>query len=322
MRYTLVEHGFAQDVKGAGVSAKRKHNERPDLLTLPCRHRAHVVSQVQPTIDLLDNMHEWHPDVLLQHSIQPSDYKDGLVFRSAVESIRGTFIASSKTDREAFVGRILDAMKRAGSIVDYRDTTAAMNRCDFEVVVERQPDFFAAVEVKGGEGNSINISNRPLWASEFAVWCHLDGAIVNQPANGAHSIINRLTNELARRGKVVDVLVFKDVLCGTHARPCPKYPGQEDSIGPKAAPDIFLLPGRLAAKDDPRPPAHDISELRLPRLIFDIFGVPPDEYHRHVWEVDMAIEELPDGRLRRHVRVFHEGGQVDETRSKAWRPES
>jgi hypothetical protein len=321
MRYTLVEHGFAQDVEGAGVSARRKQDERAEILTLPCRHRAHVVSQVQPTIDLLTNMDQWHPDVLLQHDIQPDDYKNGLVFRSAVESIRGTFIASSKSGREALVGDVLDAMKRAGSISSYDDTTST-DRYDYEVIIQPQPKYLAAIEVKGGEGNSINISNRPSWADEFVVWCHLDGAVVNQPAYGAHSIINRLTNELVRRDKVVDALLFKDLLCGTHARPCPKYPGREESVGLRGAPDIFLLPRRLPTRDDPYPPAHDLSKLRLPSLILDIFGVPPDEYHRHVWEVHVVIKQLPDGRLRRHVRVLHEGIQVDETRSKAWRPES
>jgi hypothetical protein len=107
--------------------------------------------------------------------------------------------------------------------VDYTHTAGA-HRHDFTVVVERDPDYFAALEVKGGEGNSINISERPLWAREFGVWCHLDGAIVNQPAHGANAIINRLTNELVLRQKRVDVLFFKDVLCGTRLRPCPKYP--------------------------------------------------------------------------------------------------
>lgn len=70
---------------------------------LPCRHEERVTEQVQPTIDLLTNMDIWHPDVLLQHAIQPDDYKGSLVFRSAIESIRGTFIASSTTGREGLV---------------------------------------------------------------------------------------------------------------------------------------------------------------------------------------------------------------------------
>jgi hypothetical protein len=173
--------------------------------TLPCKHEARIMAQVQPTIDLLTNLDTLHPNVLLQHAIQPADYKSGLVFRSAVESIRGTFIASSTTSRQGLVRDVLEHLRQRACIADYEQSSSS-HRHDFTVCIERDPDYFVAMEVKGGEGNSINISERPLWAREFGVWCHLDGAIVNQPAHGAHSIINRLTNELVRRHKLVDDL--------------------------------------------------------------------------------------------------------------------
>jgi len=140
-------------------------------------------------IGLLTGMDVLHPDVLLQHAIQPADYKSGLVFRSAIESIRGTFIASSTTGREGLVRDVLENLLQRNCIADYAQS-GSRARHDFTVSIERDPDYFGALEVKGGEGNSINISERPLWAREFGVWCHLDGAIVNQPAHGAHSIIN------------------------------------------------------------------------------------------------------------------------------------
>jgi len=161
-------------------------------MALPCKHEERVTKQVQPTIDLLTGMDVLHPDVLLQHDIQPADYKSGLVFRSAVESIRGTFISSSTTGREGLVKDILENLRQRDRIVDFTHSSSRA-RYDFTVRLARDPDYFVALEVKGGEGNSINISERPLWASEFGVWSHLDGAIVNQPAHGAHSIINRLT---------------------------------------------------------------------------------------------------------------------------------
>jgi hypothetical protein len=187
-------------------------------------------------------------------------------------------------------------------------------------LLQRDPDYFIAIEVKGGEGNSINISERPLWAKEFGVWCHLDGAIINQPAHGAHSIINRLTNEMVIRRKQVDVLFFKDLLCGTSARPCPKYPGNEDKIGLRAAPDIFLFPQRIPSTEDPEPPIHNLGTLRLPRLILDLFDVKVPELARHIWGVHVRLEKLRDGRLKRMVRVMHRGRNIDESASRPWRP--
>ncbi len=288
-------------------------------MILPCKHEEQVTKQVQPTIDLLTNMDEWHPDVLLQHDIQPADYKSALVFRSAIESIRGTFIASSKPGREGLIKDVLENLLQRSRIEDY-EQTGGRRRHDFTIALERAPDYFVALEVKGGEGNSINISERPLWAREFGVWSHLDGAIVNQPTHGAHSIINRLTNELVRRRKLVDVLFIKDILCGTRTRPCPKYPGQEDRIGLRAAPDVFLLPQRIPSLDDPEPPVHTLDTLRLPRLVLELFGVDSAEQDRHIWRVHVKVVELPSGRLRREVQVWHQETLVDESKSRTWRP--
>ena len=288
-------------------------------LVLSCKHLEQVTSQVQPTIDLLNNMDEWHPDVLLEHAIQPVDYKSGLVFRSAIESIRGTFIASSKPGREGLVKDVLENLLQRKHIADY-EQTASRRRHDFSVALERDPDYFAALEIKGGEGNSINISERPLWAREFGVWSHLDGAIVNQPAHGVHSIINRLTNELVRRDKLVDVLFIKDVLCGTRTRPCPKYPGQEDKVGFSTAPDVFLFPQRIPSLNEPEPPVHTLDTLRLPGLILELFDVDVTARDKHTWKVRVKVVELPDGRLRREVKVWHQGKVVDQSKSRAWRP--
>jgi len=262
-------------------------------------------------------MNVLHPDVLVQHDISPEDYKDGLVFRSAVESIRGNFIASSVTGREGLVGSVLERLLRRGQIADYR-RQGGKNRFDFAVAVKQDPDYCAAIEVKGGEGNSINISERPVWAREFAVWCHLDGAVVNEPAHAAHSIINRLTNELVMREKKVDVLFFKDRLCGTRTRPCPKYPHAEHTIGFNTAPDVFLLPQRVPKLEDPEPPVHSLKSTRLARLILNLFQVPPRERPRHIWEVHVKFEELPNRRARRAIRIMHQGQIVDEATSRTW----
>jgi len=221
--------------------------------------------------------------------------------------------------REALVRDVLENLRQRDHIADYAQSSGRA-RYDFAISIERDPDYFAALEVKGGEGNSINISERPLWAREFGVWCHLDGAVINQPAHGAHSIINRLTNELVRRHKLVDVLFFKDLLCGTRTRPCPKYPGREETIGLETAPDIFLFPRRIPSLDDPEPPVHTLDSLQLPRLILELFGIDATSRAKHTWEVHVQIVERPDGMLRRMVQVWHEGKMIDESKSRSWRP--
>lgn len=287
------------------------------MTALPCRYEARVTDQVQSTINLLTNLDELHPEVLLQHGIEPFDYKHGLVFRSAIESIRGSFIASSTTGRQGFVGAFLHSLHQLDLITGFRQTSGS-TRTDFEVQVAKDPPYFAAIEVKGGEGNSINISDRPIWASEFAIWSHLDGAVVNQPHHDAHSIINRITNEMCRRGKMVDALYFKDMLCGTRARPCPKYPSQSDSIGLETAPDVFLFPQRPPSPEDPNPPVHTLETLRMPRLLLRLFGITKSVMD-HVWEVHVRIVDMGSGNFQRLIEVIHKGKVVDSAKSRPWR---
>ena len=117
--------------------------------------------QIGPTTDLLKNLDTKYPQVLISENIAPEDYHGKKVFRSAVETIRGEFIASSVTARHAMVQHVFRGMKDRGDIADFGHT-GGTKRYDFEILFSLQPRTAGAVEVKGGEGNSINISERPI----------------------------------------------------------------------------------------------------------------------------------------------------------------
>jgi len=64
-----------------------------------------------------------------------------------------------------------------------------------------------------------------------------------------------------------------------------------------------------------------LDTLRLPGLTLELFGVDAPEQDKHVWEVRVKVIELPNGRLRREVQVWHQGKVVDESKSRSWRKE-
>lgn len=160
------------------------------------------------------------------------------------------------------------------------------------------------------------VSERPLWASEFILWCHLDGAIVNQPSHGAAAIIfNRVSSEMVKRGKHVDVVVFRDARCGTPLRVCPKYQGMSPPTQLGVAPDIFLMPQSVPTEDSPSPPAHDLDSVKLPSRILTAYGVKPGQFDEHLWQVTIELSRDEEGRLIRVTRVFHKGKLVQSGRS-------
>ena len=294
----------------------------PNLL--PCIHPEQIVGQVQPTIDLLRNLDTRYPNVLRENQINPPDYHGNLVFRSAVESIRGEYAARATTRRQGLIERVLVTLQDQDMIAGYVSQSAA-TRCDFEVRISEDPLRTCGIEVKGGEGNSIKISERPYLAQEFFIWSHLDGAIRNQPSEGVSSIVfGRLISEITQRHKQVDALIVRDALCGTPTRPCPKYLNSTPHAELGVAPDVFLFPRRIPiSPDDESPPIHDQRTLLLPFLILRAYGVPPDETERHIWKVHIEVfqERKPQGPVaRRRVWVEHEGKVLTEHISTMRKP--
>jgi len=285
-------------------------------MLLPCQNDPSATAQVNPAIDLLRNLDNKHPDVLKAHGVEPADYHSKLVFRSAIESIRGTYIASSLNQRQGLVATVLETMKRANLIAAYQLQGAAQ-RFDFQVMLSSKPKEMVAVEVKGGEGNSINISERPLWANEFILWCHLDGAIVNQPSHGAAAIIfNRVENEMVKRGKHVDVVVFKDARCNTPLRLCPKYKNKSPATALGVAPDIFLMPREVPTEDNPEPLPHDLDTTQLPAKILAAHGVAPKNFDEHIWQVSIALMKDSKGHVLRETKVYHKGKLIEQRKPR------
>ncbi|MFH1560099.1 MAG: hypothetical protein ABID84_01630 [Chloroflexota bacterium] len=284
-------------------------------MVLPCSHDHTATDQISPAIDMLRNLNTQHVDVLQAHGVIPQDYHGRLVFRSAVESIRGTYIASSMTQRHRLVADTLEVLKQKNLISEYQ-AQGSRQRFDFQVMIASTPMEMAAIEVKGGEGNSVNISERPLWASEFIVWCHLDGAIINQPSHGAASIIfNRIASEMVKRRKQVDAVLFKDAQCNTALRPCPKYLHGASPSELGVAPDVFLMPQEIPTTDNPTPQTHNLNTTKLPARILEAHGVSQAEMEDHIWHVAIRIAKESNGRTARLMGLYHKGNLIESRRS-------
>lgn len=277
-------------------------------MVLPCVNLPQYTEQIQPAIEMLTTLDVRHPDVLAAHGVNPEDYHRNLVFRSAVETIRGKYASTVGSSREAVVRATLETMKQGGFIADFGVGGA---RFDATVIVTENPRLVAALEVKGGEGNSIQVSQRELWMQEFILWCHLDGSIKNSPGAGAQSIMARIAADIVKRGKLVDAALIRDRLCGTTTRPCPKYFGQQVSSPLGVAPDVFLFPQQRPTLDNPEPPLHDESTLLLPFRVLDAYGVRKEERAKHIWNVRLRVFRDRKGKEKNEMTIVYQGNVVD-----------
>lgn len=132
----------------------------------------------------------------------------------------------------------------------------------------------------------------------------------------------RLSNEMVRRRKQVDVLFFKDMLCGSRLRPCPKYPAQAGTHAAEnaaIAPDVIFFPQRAPSSEDPEPSVHTLETLRLPHLILRAFDVAEQDFDRHIWYAQIQVVAREDRRLARKVTITHQGKIVDQSTSRSWK---
>jgi hypothetical protein len=256
---------------------------------LPCTHEARIVAQVEPARALLEGLDEAAPGLLQSHGVSPEDYRHSQVFRTAVESIRGRFAANMTAPRQRFVSDVLAVMRAKGLIAGF-EPAHQTERWDFQVAIAGSPQRIGTIEVKGGEGNSLNISERWPYTQEFVVWCHLDGAIQNDPSVSARAIIGRLVADIVKRKKQIDALIIRDRLCGTRLRPCPKYASEDayPELGP--APDVFLFPQQVPdLVKNPKPAGHTEDTCALPFRVLDAFGVRKRDRGKHIWNVSIAV---------------------------------
>src|SRR4051794_35259746 len=93
---------------------------------LPCTNSPTAVAQIQPTIDLINELDKRHPDVLSSAGIDPQLYHGGMVLRSAIETIRGQQAARQTAPREAFVATILGQMHVAGLLQSFEQTASGV----------------------------------------------------------------------------------------------------------------------------------------------------------------------------------------------------
>lgn len=196
-------------------------------------------------------------------------------------------------------------MHAAGLLQSYEHTASGV-RWDFEVRLDKNPVRDVAIEVKGGEGNSLNISNRPDSAAEFVIWCHIDGSLKNSPAKGTRAILGRIVADIIKAPKRIDALIIRDAICGSAARPCPKYVDYIYPIlGP--APDVFLFPARIPSfGKDLHPQVHAQSTCVFPFRVLQLFGVQPTDNDAHVHYVDIRLFHDAD-KAKREVIVTQGG---------------
>ncbi len=251
------------------------------------------------------------------HGLSELEFWRSGLFRSAVESLRGTQ-AASMAEKKGFIREVLSRLQQSARINSF-EFTGAGDRHDYQI--ELPNNRKAIIESKGClDGNNSTVYTRPPNADEFLIWSLCQNPGADPKHNIWSGIHTRLGGKIIAEKERVDALIVWDMLCGSIGRPCPKtrtgaglfLKGEEFP-----PPCIYLFPRTVPdPRNNPCPAVWKLHEVGLASALFAEFGGVPADV------IDVLLEVRMNGanverktRLMRNNETLVESGWTELKRA-------
>ncbi len=239
---------------------------------IPCVSSPETQKRIKDYIQALKE----HAHEIGDHGLSKTEFHDSGLFRSAIESIRGTLAATTR-EKRSFTEAILEELRQRGEIAEW-EFTGAGERHDYSVRTKN--GRIVIIETKGClDGNNTNIFERPPQADEFIIWSLCQNPGADPRKNAWSGIHTRLSAEIIHRQQRVDGLVIWDMLCGTVGRPCPKTDKETKRLTRNSnekrlpPPCLYLFPRSLPdARNNPAPEVHKLRDVAFLNALSRVFG--------------------------------------------------
>lgn len=234
----------------------------------------------QLVLDLGDD----HPDAFEGEPITPQDYNREL--RDAIFSLGGTFRQSHGADNEDIVRNdFLDPAQEEGyiSYVDQRGD----ERIDFKGRLNDTDETFA-MDVKGGEGQSIGHLLVPSNTDSLMFWMERNSENTKSPASRLNEVINRVVRWGINHAEHPSYIINRD-----------KPAGAITDDG-RVIPDVIVFPREFPSPSNPDPEMPSLNELHFAEVLYDVLidndDLQDDEVKKHIWWHELQYRE-EDGKV-------------------------
>lgn len=276
---------------------------REDLLP---QYTVDLIEKRNRVLKLINNLTNYEIEEI--SDISTDEYN--LIKLAVINSIKGKIIASEAKSRQKFVEDVFLDKAKKYQFLDYEDISGR-EKCDFQGTFKDGIKF--GLEVKGGEGNSLTILNRPSDCDIFIVWSHLD-VMSNTPYENMRSVLGRIVKQMINRDERkqhVNFLVFYDKWYLTGLKTF--------KIG-HVLPDVFVFPESIPTLENLKPEILDFNDNIFIKSFYSIFDNNYDlnssEVLSHIWKVSISILQI-GGKWKRRLEVknafypdvnFHKSG--------------
>lgn len=228
------------------------------------------------TKDLLWNLHEKHPEIFDSEPLEPSDYKR--MRKDALFSIGGRLRQTHGADNEDKVEQVFLEPAQEQGLLTYDDQRSE-ERVDFKGRLASNDAF--AMDVKGGEGQSIGHLLVPGNTDTLTVWSQRNSTNTKSPSSRLNEVINRLVRWGFNQEQSPALMVIHDPPAGSRT-------DEGDVI-----PDVVIWPRHFPHPDEPEPPMNNAEDIEFVKILFQVTigrDLDDEEVQRHIWYHDLWLE--------------------------------
>lgn len=224
-----------------------------------------------------------HPEIFERESFSLADFRREV--KPALFSLGGELRQQHGASSEETVKEVFLDPAQAANRLKYQDPRGA-ERIDFTGRLTQTNETFA-LDVKGGEGQSIGHLLVPANTDTLVLWSERNARNTKSPASRLNEVINRAVRWGFNQDKDVTAMVNRDEPAGAR---------MDDGT---VIPDTVVFPEYFPTPNRPDPPMQNLDELHFAEVLYetvigeaDLFS---DHVQKHLWFHELYLEEEPAG---------------------------
>lgn len=271
------------------------------FIDLGTDEREETINQIKAFLLELD---ERHPEIFEDESFTVADYRREM--KPALFSLGGELRQQHGASNEDTVQNVFLAPAQEAGHLTYQDQRGG-ERIDFKGRLTQTNETFA-LDVKGGEGQSIGHLLVPPNTDTLVLWSERNARNTKSPDSRLNEVINRAVRWGFNQDENVAAMVNRDEPAGART---------EDGA---VIPDTVVFPEYFPTPDEPEPPMQNLDKLHFAEVLYDtVIGeddLYSDHVQKHLWFHDLYLEEKPGGHTVRK-RIYNAYDNSIELRTQS-----
>jgi len=239
--------------------------------------------------NLIQSLGKEHPEIFSDYEIDAGDYQREL--KDAIFSLGGTFRQSHGADNEDIVRDVfLNPAEEIGHLT-FTDQRGS-ERIDFKGKLTDSGQVFA-MDVKGGEGQSIGHLLVPTNTDMLILWSERNARNTKSPAARLNEVINRAVRWGLNQAEDPQFMIIRDPPAGART---------DDG---HVIPDVVVFPSNYPSPANPTPKMPSLDDLDFIDILFEVTSgiknVSSEEGRKHIWWHEMEYRDDNSGKIDKRI---------------------